>query len=252
MTSSDGTFIGRQDDVLDPTGALAELARAFGRRPSSIDEALNAVAGVVQRRIPGGDEVSITLIDEAPATVASTGAVALELDEGQYRAGLGPCLQAARSGQVTRVDDVTEDDRYPDFVAAARAAGIHSSLSVPLPVEERLQGAVNIYSRQPRTFDEASTGIAESLARHVSLSMAQTLYYADVSRQARELETALRSRAVIEQAKGILMAARRCTADEAFEILVQASQATHRKLREVAADLVSTASSHTVRPDDGR
>jgi GAF domain-containing protein len=189
------------------------------------------------------------LIDDGPGTVASTDEFATELDERQYAAGWGPCLAAAESGQIVAVDEVASETNWPEFIKAANAVGLGSSLSVPLPVQQHITGALNVYSKTAHAFDTSDRRLARSFATHAALALAQAYNHTHAARQAETLQEAMRSRAVIEQAKGILMAARQCSDDEAFDVLVRLSQSQHRKLREVAADVVSRASAQPISAD---
>ena len=232
-------------DVLDPTGVLAELGRRL-QSPRSFEAAMNDVVGLACQRIEGCDAVSITLIDDGPGTIASTSGFATELDERQDEAGWGPCLAAAEYGQTIGVDDVTEETAWPEFIRSAGSIGLGSSLSVPVPFQQHIGGALNFYATRPHAFDRDSQQLAEAFAAHAALALAQAFNLTHATSQAATLQEAMRSRAVIEQAKGIYMAARQCTADEAFDILIHLSQTSHRKLRDVAAEVVSRASSHPV------
>src|SRR5699024_5244150 len=117
-----------------------------------------------------------------------------------YEAGYGPCLDAGRSNQILHIDDAATDTRWPRYLERARTNSIGSSLSVPLPVEHYLVGAVNIYSRTPHAFDAASISLAQSLALHVTaaLSAAETGHLHQ--RNAESLQRALVSRGIIDQA----------------------------------------------------
>jgi GAF domain-containing protein len=239
----------RPADVLDPTGILAELSAIVGSA-QTLEMVLEDIVGLARDRISGADEVSMTLIDGGrPSTVASTGSLAREMDERQYDAGWGPCLDCAAAGQLLAVDDVAGETRWPQFLEKARELGVGSSISAPLPAQQQLSGALNVYATAPHAFGDPSRGLAQSLAEHTALALAHAYRYTSAARQAATLREALRSRAVIEQAKGILMAARQCTADDAFDALVRLSQTRHVKLRKLAAQIVTEASGHPVEPD---
>jgi GAF domain-containing protein len=212
---------------------------------------LTDVVTIARDNLPGADEVSITLLeDDHPITIASTGELATEMDERQYEVGWGPCLDAASNSSVLLVDDVRTDTRWPDYAEKAQEVGVGASLSAPLPTHQRFGGALNIYSRSPNAFDDQSCRTASSFAAHVALALDQVRSHLRVARQAETLQDAMRSRAVIEQAKGILMALHKTSADEAFELLVRMSQHSHVKLRDVAARLVGQVSEHPVSFDD--
>src|SRR4051812_21331350 len=131
-------------DPIDPTGAVAELYRVVGSN-QELPKTLQEVVALTKRRISGADEVSITLIRHEKAhTVAATGPLAVQLDELQYEQGFGPCLDAGRFDEKQHIVDATVEDRWPAYIAKARREGLRSSLSVPLPVESYLVGALNI------------------------------------------------------------------------------------------------------------
>jgi GAF domain-containing protein len=153
---------------------------------------------------------------------------------------LGPCVDAARAGQVFLVEDMRTDQRWPDYAQRAAAHGVLSSLSVPLPFQGATIGALNTYAGRPEAFGEQDVVLAEEIAGWVAVAIG----HAEATAQDREdldhLRTAMMTRAVIEQAEGILMERHKITEDEAFTILAHASQRTNTKLHEVAAELVGT------------
>jgi len=174
--------------------------------------------------------------------VASTGPLATDLDETQYDEGQGPCLHAARTGELTEIPDTRADDRWPDYTRRAVEHGNLSSLSVPLSIDEEDQvtGALNIYARRPDAFDEASRSVATRFAPYAAVAAGNLYAYQSARDVADHLQTALESRAVIDQAKGILMERRKLTADQAFQTLAQVSMKTNRKVRDIADYLVTT------------
>src|ERR1700712_2691879 len=100
-----------------------------------MQQILQAVVDFAKRTVPGVDEVAITLIRRDKAgTVASTGGIADVLDELQYGAGYGPCLDAGRSNETMQITDPATERRWPRYLRAAREAGLGSSQSLPLPV----------------------------------------------------------------------------------------------------------------------
>ena len=228
-------------DRLDPSAAFAEIGR-INLAENDLPGVLNRVAELARRTVPGADEVSVTLVRERAAeTAAYTGQLALTLDEWQYRQGTGPCLKAATEQATVSVPDLAGNERWPDWAAHAVAAGARSSLSVGLPIEEKINGALNLYGVQKAAFDDDAVQLAETFAGYAAVALANANLYGVTAQLTRQLQTAMASRAVIEQAKGIVMGRRRCTADEAFAILTKMSQDSHRKLRDVAEALVAKA-----------
>lgn len=208
----------------------------------TLDSVMAQVAGLALRTVPGAADVSVTLVQSGRATTAAaTGPRALALDERQYDRGFGPCLDCMLGAEPLRIDSTATDPRWPDFCASAREHGVASSLSIPLPLQREVQAAVNLYGTAPAAFDDAAVELAGTLAAHAGVALANMHLYEAQSRVAEQLQTAMASRAVIEQAKGILMGSRGCSAEEAFTVLVRLSQDANRKLRDVAQALVDEA-----------
>jgi GAF domain-containing protein len=226
---------------LEPTAAFAALGR-IKLSDTDLSGVLNQISELAQRTIPGAEDVSVTLVRSTGAyTAAFTSQTALILDEWQYEQGRGPCVDAAQAAAVVSVPDTVAEQRWPDWAARAHAAGVHSSLSIGLPIQEAVVGALNVYGTKPDAFDDDAITLAQTFAGYAAVAMANAHLYDTTASLAHHMQAAMESRAVIEQAKGIIMADRRCTADDAFAILVKISQDTNRKLRDVAAALVDRA-----------
>jgi GAF domain-containing protein len=226
----------------DPAEALERLGR-LSLRELSMDSLLQTVADLTRTVMPGNPETSVLLlVKDKPSTVVSTGQLAVDLDETQYDRGHGPCLHAARTGELTEIADTRTDDRWPDYTPRAVEHGNLSSLSIPLAIDkdERVTGALNVYARRPDAFDEASRSVATRFAPYAAVAAGNLYAYQSARDMADNLQTALESRAVIDQAKGILMERHKLTADQAFQLLARASMTTNRKLRDVADHLVQT------------
>jgi GAF domain-containing protein len=220
--------------------ALEVLGR-LSLREHSMDSLLGTVADVTKSVMPGDAEASITvLVNDRPSTAVYTGQLALDCDESQYGRGYGPCLHAAATGELTEIADTARETRWPDYARRAAEYGSRSSLSVPLPVSEHVRVGLNIYARRPNAFDEHSRAVATRLGPYAAVAVANMHEYQSARDQASNLEVALESRAVIDQAKGILMERHKLTADQAFQFLAQASMRTNRKLRTLAEHLVTT------------
>jgi GAF domain-containing protein len=222
-------------------GAFVDLGR-IRFNEITFSGLLTRITHLAARSIPGADQVSITLVGPAGAhTEAFTGDLALVLDEVQYKHGQGPCLTAAAYNTTVHVTDMAAEDRWPQLAGEALAAGIHSSLSIGLPMHETVIGALNLYATRAANFSDDAVLLAQTFADYAAVAMTNAHLYETQRTLAQHMQAAMRSRAVIEQAKGIIMSQRRCTADEAFEILSKISQETNRKVRDVAAALVTRA-----------
>jgi GAF domain-containing protein len=207
----------------------------------TLTEVLSDITRIAAVGIPGAEATSITLLRNDKAfTAAHYGDMALTADELQYEKGYGPCMDAGRGGVLLRIDDTQTEERWPDYVRHAQEeAGVRSSLSVPLPYQGNSIGALNNYSSKPGAF--ASPGSIEAgleVAEVVAVAVANADAHWQLGEQARNMRLAMDSRAVIEQAKGVLMAQRHVDAEQAFEILRDASQRYNRKLRDIAAGIV--------------
>jgi GAF domain-containing protein len=226
---------------LDPTDAFAELGR-IKLSEIDLDGVLAKVAELAKRAIGGVDEASVTLIRGTDAhTVAHTGDLALRLDEWQYREGGGPCLHAAETAGTVMVPDLTGEQRWPHYVPHALDAGARSSLSVGLPVHEKVTGALNLYAMKPEAFDDEAVLLAQTFSGYAAVALANAHLYDATASLAQHMQAAMEHRAVIEQAKGIIMAERHCSSDEAFKIMSKISQDSNRKLRDIATALVDRA-----------
>jgi GAF domain-containing protein len=233
---------------LDPSDAYAELGR-LKLADTDIDGVLTIIAGLAKRAVPGADEVSVTLLHgNAPHTAAFTAELASACDERQYELGHGPCLDAAATAATLPIPDMSRETRWPDYTPRAVEAGVHSSLSIGLPVWESVTGALNVYATKPDAFDDDSIVLAQTFADYAAAALTDAHLYDVQATLAQRMQAAMETRAVIEQAKGILMGERRCTAEEAFTMLTNLSQDTDRKLRDVAAALVTDAQRPGPRP----
>jgi GAF domain-containing protein len=238
----------------DGDEALERLGRLSLRR-LSMDDLLQTVAELTKTVMPGNPEASVSLLVKGhPTTVVSTGQLALDLDESQYERGHGPCLHAARTGELTAIADTRTDGRWRDYLPRAVEHGCLSSLSIPLVVDddEQVRGALNVYARQPHAFDERSRSLATRFAPYAAVAAGNLHAYQSARDMADNLERALESRAVIDQAKGVLIERYRLTPDQAFQLLARASMHTNRKVRDIADHLVRTGELLGARsPGDG-
>ncbi|HEX2072397.1 MAG TPA: GAF and ANTAR domain-containing protein [Geodermatophilus sp.] len=202
---------------------------------------LQSVADLAKKVMPGSPEVSVSLlINDRASTAVFTGQLALDGDESQYGRGYGPCLHAASTGELVEIADAQAETRWPDYMEHAVEHGALSSLSVPLPINEGIAGAVNIYARKPNAFDEDSRSVATRFAAYAAVAAANMYAYEEARDLAENLPLTVTSRAVIDQAKGMLMERYRITADQAFQALAQVAMHTDTKVRDIAVNLVRT------------
>jgi GAF domain-containing protein len=229
-----------ETDVAVDTAALLLLLD----EQEPLDAALDRLVLTCRDAVAGCTDASITMKREkGPKTAAASSERAHGIDQWEYETNLGPCIDALRDGREHYVPTRAAAERYAGFAQVLQEAAVGSVFGVPLVAAGEIVGALNVYADAEDAFgDEASVAVA----RHVAAQAATTLHNLrvyDASRTlARQLESALESRAVIEQAKGVLMAQRDCSADEAFNMLRRASQRENVKLRDVAMRIVATVS----------
>ncbi|MGI8666290.1 MAG: ANTAR domain-containing protein [Jatrophihabitans sp.] len=198
--------------------------------------ALHRMVELAVKHVRGCSWASITVVrDGRGHTIAASDPVAMTADELQYSNGEGPCLQAAEDNANYLMFDVVGEARWPRYAAAlAEQTPVRSALSFQLVAQE--SAALNLFADSPGAFDDEAITTATVLTTHVSSLVA--LYEAEG--KAEHLETALSTSRQIGAAVGVLMAHHKVTQDQAFVMLRTASQHLHRKLRDVAADVVDT------------
>jgi GAF domain-containing protein len=203
-------------------------------------ETLDRVAEITVDAIPAAEFVGITMMANGrPQTSVFSNSEAAEIDEAQYQTGEGPCLESFRTGEARRIDSTRDEARWRVFCATCLDHDILSTLSLPLTVESQTYGALNLYSRKEQGFGANELRTSSLFAAQAAIVLANARSYWEARSRAEQLELALSSRAEIEQAKGIIMSTMRCTAEEAFEVLVKQSQRENRKLRDVAREIAA-------------
>jgi transcriptional regulator with GAF, ATPase, and Fis domain len=225
------------DRLDDAVRAVSEFLVA----DAPLGATLRRISQLARDSIGEAEAVGITLLDERerPTTAVFTDDVAPNVDQGQYEDGTGPCLDAFRERRVIRVDDTSAvADRWPSFSQKAIEHGISSTLSLPLLAGDDSFGALNFYASAGNVFTDADEADAMLFATQASVVLANARAYWAAFDLANGLQRAMESRAVIEQAKGKVMATSGCSADEAFQLLVRASQRENVKLREIARRMV--------------
>jgi len=230
----------------EPTEALSasiDALAGFLVGEQTMGETLLRIAELGEAAIPGADLTGVTLLtkDGRPATAVCTDSETAVMDQFQYDRGDGPCFAALREMRVITVPKMEAETRWPEMTRRASEKGVHSSLAAPLVVRQRGIGALNFYSRSENAFDEDDEETALTFGVHAAVVLANAQAYWDAYELSQQLEQAMLSRAGIEQAKGVLIEQSGVTSDEAFELLKRASQRENRKLREIAAEIVTHA-----------
>lgn len=227
----------RSDEIAVAMHELAHLLVS----DESVETTLQRVADLAARVIEDCDAAGVTLLaDRGYLTAAHTADRTLLVDQGQYERNEGPCLQAIAERRVLRFDVEEAAERWPEFVRDARANGVRSFLAAPLMVHGVAIGALNLYSAKPSGFSALDDVLIALFTGQASVAVANAKVYSDAVRLTDQLREAIASRAVIDQAKGVLMARHGFDADRAFNQLRDESQRRNVKLRSIAQEIVAS------------
>ncbi len=210
---------------------MATMARDLLAQ-ESVKGTLERITASATELVDGCDAAGILVLhDSKVETLAPTHDLVTECDALQQQLGEGPCFDAARSSEgerVFRIADLTvEQQRWPAFAPEARALGVGSMMGFLLFTDDEEFGALNLYSRRPGAFTEASELAGWLLASHAAIAFSSARTHA-------QMEQAVATRHVIGEAMGILMGSRHLTEEEAFDVLRRYSQESNVKLREIA------------------
>jgi len=241
---------GLLDAVDEPYGELASSFAGIARTLFSGPTVLATLQQIVEfafATVDGSDVACISLrAADKVFTPAYSDPRALEIDELQYVAGEGPCLDAISKELTVYAEDLADDQRWPVFGPQAAALGMRSLMSCRLSANGT-RGALNLYAELPRAYGAIDRTKALIFAAHagIALGAAEARQDAALSldielHRVDDLIAALGTRETIGQAEGILIERERITADQAFAVLRRASQHLNVKLREVARYVVET------------
>ena len=213
---------------------VAELVRNLERDVPDADTVLAELTESAVKSVPGAQYAGITIAfrNGKVRTASATGHYPTILDEIQQRHGAGPCLSAAWEQHVIRIDDIASEQRWPRYCRdAAEETPIRSILSVQLFADHRTMGALNFYAEQPGAFDDDAVELGLIMATHTALAW-------NMMRRDEQFRSALASRDIIGQAKGMIMERFKIDAVQAFELLKRLSQSSNKPLVAVARELV--------------
>lgn len=225
--------------------AIAELAGLL-LGSDSVDDLTEQVAVLATRTVPGVATCAITLaVADRTLTVGSSDALGRLLDEHQYDMDEGPCLQAIRTREAVIADDLATEGRWPGYPARALAHGIRAVHANPLLVRGECLGALNAYARTAHPFNESDLATLAAFTNLATAGVAGTLRGAQDVTLSDHLRAALTSRAIIDQAIGIIIGQQHITAKQAFAALRTISQTRNVRLAHVAAELVRASTDPT-------
>ena len=220
------------------TDVLARLSRHLigdSTLADTLDRVCRAALAGVAPAVHAGIAMAV---DGRLGTYVFSHPAVIDIAYTQYEDGAGPCVEAFRSGARVIVESTTTDGPYRRFRAAAAHSGIHSVLALPMVAERISVGALSLFARSDRAFDDRAIADGMAFADEAAFVLANSKAYWDSRAKSDQLSVAMASRAEIEQAKGIIMHAMGVGADEAFETLRSQSQHENVKLHDLASDIV--------------
>jgi transcriptional regulator with GAF, ATPase, and Fis domain len=227
-----------EEDLRESLAGLSRLAA--DRLP--LEDLLTQVATYAVQAIPGADGAGLTLLEEDRAdTIVATAPFVTEVDDIQYGMEQGPCISAAREGQTVMSGSLGGDPRWPRFGGRVARLGVHSVVSLPLITPDGVVGAMNVYAHDKNVFDDRAAELGQIFAAPAAIAVHNAHVLAQTRRLANKLQSALEVRGVIDRAVGIVMSRSGSNEHEALDRLRSLSQHEHRKLAEVASQIVDEA-----------
>jgi GAF domain-containing protein len=210
-------------------------------------EMLAEVAAFAVRAIPGADGAGVTLlqvdrVDNMVEALAASAPFVAEIDHIQYQTlKEGRCITAASQRRTVRSGSLDEEKMWPRFGPRVGRLGVHSALSLPLLLPGQVVGAINVYAHGKDVFDEHAAELGELFAKPAAVAVHNAQILAQAMTLTAQLQSALSARPVIDQAIGLLRGRSGRSAEDAFAQLRAMSQSEHRKLADVAQQLVDEA-----------
>ncbi len=203
-------------------------------------KSLSKLAELAVRQVPGCAAAYATIWRDGELTAAAASHPdPAELVDLEISVGTGPLTAAVREGKPVSCADTLAEERWPWWAAEALRRGMRSSVHLVRQFPP-MTLVLALFGVRPRSLDAAGVPVAEMLARFGTTVFANSLAYGEAQRTATQLKDSVASRAVTDQAKGILMHALGCDADEALRYLRRESQRRHVKVTEVAARVIAT------------
>lgn len=198
------------------------------------------------------DAAGIILIDQRGQlqVVASTSHEARGLEVFELQASEGPCVDCIKTGEpVVNVDLREAESRWPNFRPAATAAGYRSTHAIPLRLRTQVIGAMNLFCVHQSTLSDDDLSVAQALSDIATIGLLQERAVREHELLAEQLQAALNSRILVEQAKGALSERAQVDVDEAFRMIRDYSRKTRQPLSVVAAAVIDgSITSEDLRP----
>jgi GAF domain-containing protein len=222
-----------------------ELAGVFARMSGlllteeTVESALGVLSSLAQETVPGSTGGGVSVVDGGRRTSSgSTDARVREADALQYRLDEGPCLTAAATRQLVRIDDLSTDTRWPRWASAALPLGLRAAMSAPLVVGDGSLGAIKVYAEEPGTFDDRSEQLLSLFAAQAAFLVANVRTAERAKRLSDGMREAIDSRDAVNVARGILMGRSNLDEESALALLLRRAAQDGTTLAEAARALV--------------
>jgi GAF domain-containing protein len=237
-------------DADDLQASLVDLAGLVADT-QGLDELLHQVATFAAHAVPAADGAGVALLregrshdrsDDRVRAVAASHTFVSEVDEIQYaRLAEGPGVTATREARTVRSGSLGGERMWPRFGPRVGRLGIHSVMSFPLVIPGHVVGAISVYAREKDAFDDHASEIGGLFAAPAAVAVHNAQVLAQARALTVQLQTALTSRPIIDQAIGLVRGRTGGTGDEAFASLRRISQSEHVKVAEIARRVVDDA-----------
>jgi GAF domain-containing protein len=225
-----------------------ELAAVFARMSGlllsaeTVDTALGLLSALAQETVPGSTGAGVSIVDEQRRrSSGSTDDRVRAADALQYDLDEGPCLTAASTRELVRIDDLAADRRWPHWADAALPLGLRAAMSAPLVAADRTLGAIKVYAEQPGTFDRHSERLLTLFSAQAAILVANVQSHDRATRLSAGMREAFRDRDVVSMAKGVLMGRNAVDESTAFGILLARCQEEGVTVAQAARAVVDSA-----------
>ena len=223
--------------------ALGALLFSLGEQlltGTSLSADLARVVELATEAVPGCSSASVSLIVEGvPRSAVVTDRVAVEVDVAQYSLGEGPCLAAATTAERVRIDMLEQDERFQHFAPRAMEAGVNSTLSASITLDQLVVGSINLYGVQARAFDQSAESLIEVLATQASLAIAKSSLWASVRSFTEAVQQQVDAEADVRLAAGVLVGLQGHSVAQAERLLHAAADLREEAVVEAAQRIIS-------------
>ncbi|WP_370324488.1 ANTAR domain-containing protein [Euzebya sp.] len=226
----------REHEIIDAFVELADTLASDFEVGELLTFLVHRCAHILEADVAG------VLLEGPEGTLRLTAATSSAMDDierAELASGVGPCIDAYRTCDQVIADDLSAHaDRWPELVSQLGGFGMHAGFAFPIRLRDRCIGALNLYRRDTGSFAEDDRRLAQAFAHAAAIGILQEREVNAANLRAAQLQQALDTRVVIEQAKGIIAERHDLTPAQAFEVIRRHARSERRKVREVSQELL--------------